>query len=87
VVVSGARNDSSHLAAMKRVSLLGLNGSFIACALGNAACRQGFRTRYYRVPRLLRGLELARADAPLTAPGARDNETPRELNGRPPDLV
>jgi len=36
--------------------------TFIACALGNAACRQGFRVRYYRVPRLLGDLELARAD-------------------------
>jgi len=40
----------------------GVGKTFIACALGNAACRQGFRTRYYRVPRLLGDLELARAD-------------------------
>jgi len=40
----------------------GVGKTFIACALGNTACRQGFRTRYYRVPRLLGGLELARAD-------------------------
>jgi DNA replication protein DnaC len=36
--------------------------TFLACAIGNAACRQGFRTRYYRLPRLLEDLELARAD-------------------------
>jgi DNA replication protein DnaC len=24
----------------------GVGKTFIACALGNAACRQGFRTRY-----------------------------------------
>jgi len=40
----------------------GVGKTFIACALGNAACRQGFRTRYYRVPRLLGDLELSRTD-------------------------
>lgn len=40
----------------------GVGKTFLACALGNAACRQGFTTRYYRVPRLLGDLELARAD-------------------------
>ncbi|HCC33140.1 MAG TPA: AAA family ATPase [Clostridiales bacterium] len=36
--------------------------TYLACALGNAACRQGISTRYYRVPRLLQDLALARAD-------------------------
>jgi DNA replication protein DnaC len=40
----------------------GVGKSWIACALGNAACRQGFSTRYYRVPRLLYDLKLAHAD-------------------------
>lgn len=40
----------------------GIGKSWIACALGNAACRQGFSTRYYRVPRLLTDLALAHAD-------------------------
>jgi DNA replication protein DnaC len=40
----------------------GVGKTFITCALGNVACRQGFRTRYYRVPRLLGDLEMARAD-------------------------
>jgi DNA replication protein DnaC len=40
----------------------GIGKSWIACALGNAACRQGFSTRYYRVPRLLSDLALAHAD-------------------------
>ncbi len=40
----------------------GVGKTFLACALGNAACRQGFATRYYRVPRLLGDLELAKAD-------------------------
>lgn len=40
----------------------GVGKSFVACALGNAACRQGFRVRYFRLARLLTELELARAD-------------------------
>ncbi len=36
--------------------------TFIACALANAACRQGFTARYYRVPRLLVELGIARGD-------------------------
>lgn len=40
----------------------GVGKTFIGCALGNAACRHGFRTRYYSVRHLLRELELARAD-------------------------
>jgi len=40
----------------------GIGKSWIACALGNAACRQGFSTRYYRVSRLLTDLKLAQAD-------------------------
>ncbi|HSW62513.1 MAG TPA: ATP-binding protein [Dissulfurispiraceae bacterium] len=40
----------------------GAGKTFFACAIGNAACRQGISTRYYRVPRLLQDLALARAD-------------------------
>lgn len=40
----------------------GTGKTFLACALGNAACRQGFRVRYHRVPRLVQELALARAD-------------------------
>ena len=36
--------------------------TFIACALANAACRQSFTARYYRLPRLLQDMALARAD-------------------------
>ncbi|MCL6521429.1 MAG: ATP-binding protein [Firmicutes bacterium] len=31
----------------------GAGKTFVACALGNAACRQGFRFRYLRLARLL----------------------------------
>jgi len=40
----------------------GVGKTFIACALANAACRQGFRARYYRVPRPLGDLTAARGD-------------------------
>jgi DNA replication protein DnaC len=40
----------------------GTGKTFIASALGNAACREGFSARYYRVPRVLSDLALAHAD-------------------------
>jgi DNA replication protein DnaC len=40
----------------------GTGKSWIACALGQAACRQGLSVRYERVPRLMETLRLARGD-------------------------
>ncbi|WP_420636470.1 IS21-like element helper ATPase IstB [Candidatus Palauibacter sp.] len=40
----------------------GSGKSYLACALGHQACRNGISTRYYRVSRLLDQLTLARAD-------------------------
>jgi len=40
----------------------GVGKTFIACALADAACWQGFRTRYYGVSRLLGELTAARGD-------------------------
>jgi len=40
----------------------GVGKTFLACAFANAACRQGFSARYYRVSRLLQELSLAKAD-------------------------
>ena len=40
----------------------GVGKTFLACAFANAACRQGFSARYYRVSRLLQELSLARGD-------------------------
>ncbi|KFI37796.1 ATPase AAA [Peptococcaceae bacterium SCADC1_2_3] len=40
----------------------GVGKTFIACALANAACRQGMSARYYRTPRLLSELAIARGD-------------------------
>lgn len=40
----------------------GIGKTWIACALGNAACREGYSASYVRTPRLLQSLQLARAD-------------------------
>lgn len=40
----------------------GVGKTYLACALANAACRQGFSARYYRVPRLLSELAISRGD-------------------------
>lgn len=41
----------------------GVGKTYLACALGQAACRRGlFSTRYFRLSRLLGELALARAD-------------------------
>ena len=40
----------------------GVGKTFLVCALGNAACRHGMSTRYYRVSKLLAELTAARGD-------------------------
>lgn len=40
----------------------GLGKTFLACALGNQACRAGYSTLYLRVPRLFEQLHVAKAD-------------------------
>lgn len=40
----------------------GVGKSYLACALGQAACRKGLRVTYRRVPRLFDELALARSD-------------------------
>lgn len=40
----------------------GAGKTFLVCALGMAACRQGFRVRYYRLSRLLQEIVLAKGD-------------------------
>jgi DNA replication protein DnaC len=40
----------------------GVGKTYLACALANAACRQGFTALYQRLPRLLDELALGRAD-------------------------
>jgi DNA replication protein DnaC len=40
----------------------GVGKSFLACALGNLACRSGYTTTYYRFPRLLDALLASHGD-------------------------
>jgi DNA replication protein DnaC len=40
----------------------GVGKSFLACALAHKACREGYRTLYFRLPRLLQELAMARGD-------------------------
>jgi DNA replication protein DnaC len=65
------RSVFAHLAAgdwlrqHEVVLLVGPTGTgktWLACALGHSACRQGYTVRYVRLPRLLGELALARAD-------------------------
>ena len=56
--------------AHQNVIILGPTGvgkSFLGCALANAACRQGYRALYLRVPRLAHQLSVARADGSYTS--------------------
>ena len=43
----------------------GIGKTFLVCALAQKACREGYTSHYKRVPRLLDGLTLARADGSL----------------------
>jgi DNA replication protein DnaC len=40
----------------------GVGKSYLACALAHQACRDGYRVRYLRLPRLLAEIEVARGD-------------------------
>src|ERR1700716_3201145 len=44
----------------------GVGKSWLACALGNKACRDDFAVAYHRVPRLFAALALGRADGRYT---------------------
>lgn len=44
----------------------GVGKTYLACALGQLACRLGFRVLYRRVPRLFEELDLAHADGSYT---------------------
>lgn len=40
----------------------GVGKTYIACAIGNSACRNGIKSLYVRLPRLLQELKISRAD-------------------------
>jgi DNA replication protein DnaC len=40
----------------------GVGKSYLSCAIGHAACRMGYPTRYYRISKLLEKLLMARGD-------------------------
>lgn len=57
--------DSQWVARHRNVLITGPTGigkSFIACALANKACRDGYTVLYHRLPRLLGELALAKVD-------------------------
>ena len=45
----------------------GTGKTYLACALGTQACRDGHRSHYYHAPKLFRELEVARADGSMVA--------------------
>jgi len=58
-----AQND--WIRSYQNIIIVGPTGagkSFLACALGNSAVRQGIRTLYVRLPRFVEDLRIARAD-------------------------
>ncbi|MGO9271975.1 MAG: IS21-like element helper ATPase IstB [Terriglobia bacterium] len=60
--------DSSWVREHQNIFLVGPTGigkSFVACALAEKACRDGFTALYTRTPQLFRDLSLARADGSL----------------------
>lgn len=62
------------IAKQQNVIVCGPTGSgktFIACALGHKACRDGHSVIYLRLPRLITELEIARGDGSLTRVLAR----------------
>ena len=66
----------------------GVGKSWLACALGQKACREDLSVLYYRVPRLFAALGLARGDgryAKLLSNRPRQAADPRRLGPRAPD--
>jgi DNA replication protein DnaC len=47
------------------IAATGLGKSYLGCALGNKACRDGYRVRYWSTTKLLRELSTASADGSL----------------------
>lgn len=57
--------DLSWISERRNLIITGATGtgkSYLGCAFGNAACRKDFKTRYYRVNRLLTDLAIGQGD-------------------------
>jgi DNA replication protein DnaC len=57
--------DMTWLYESRNLIVTGASGTgktYLACAFGNQACRRGFKTRYYRVNRLLTNLNIGQGD-------------------------
>ena len=63
----------------------GVGKTWLACALAQAACRDGITVLYKRMPRLFDELELAHGDGRF--PRLFKNLTKTQLYQRPPDLT
>jgi len=61
--------SGGYLHHCQNIVITGATGSgktYVACALGEQACRQGVATRYWRLSRLTEQLNIARADGSYT---------------------
>jgi DNA replication protein DnaC len=57
--------DCSWMNEHRNIIVTGATGTgktYLACAFGNAACRQGLKVKYYRINRLLTDLAIGRGD-------------------------
>lgn len=82
--------DCSWIARAHNLLITGPTGvgkTFIACALANKACREGYKVLYQRLPRLLHDLEIAKGEGryrPLLSSLQRyDLIVLEETGGRP----
>lgn len=67
-VIRGLAQRSAWVAQHENIFVLGPTGvgkSFVACALAQKACRDGYSAIYVRAPALFRELAIARADGSL----------------------
>ena len=63
-------STSAFIREHQNVLLVGATGTgktYVACALGNACCRQGLRARYFRLSGLLTQLTMAKGDGSYPA--------------------
>ena len=57
--------DNKWIKDKRNIILTGSTGTgktYIACALGNSACRNSFKTLYFRIPRLLQEMKIAKVE-------------------------